>query len=58
MGVALVQEHRLAQLNRQVELASEGDELCRPWRQIAKIVQSALADCDYLGRRSQRRELL
>src|SRR6185436_3559254 len=31
MGVALMQEYRLAQLNRKVELASEGDELRGAW---------------------------
>src|SRR5262245_58021487 len=57
MGVALMQEHGLAQPNRKVELAPEGDELRRTRRQIAKIVQSAFADCDDLGRCSEHREL-
>src|SRR3954467_3724145 len=58
MRVALMQEHGLAQLSRKVELAPEGDELRRSRRQVAKVVQPALADRDYLGCCSQRRELL
>ena len=45
MRVALMQEHRFAQLDRQVELAPESHELRGTWRQIAKIVQAAFTDC-------------
>jgi tetratricopeptide (TPR) repeat protein len=58
MGVALMQEHRLAQLNRKVELAPEGYELRRTRRQIAKIVQSALTDCHNFRRCRECGELL
>ena len=58
MCVALMQEHGLAQLNRKVELAPEGYELRRTRRQIAKIVQSALADCHDFRRCRECCELL
>jgi len=53
-----MEEHGLAQLHGQVELAPEGCELRRPRREIAKIVQTAFADCDHLRLRGERGELL
>jgi len=58
MRVALMQEHRFAQLNRQVELAPESYELRGTRRQVAKIVQSAFTDCHHLLSRGERGELL
>ena len=56
--VALVEEHRLAQLHGEVELSPERCELRRARRKIAKIVQPALADRDDLRLRGEGRELL
>src|SRR5215510_2508009 len=58
MCVALMQEYRLAQLYRQVELSPEGNELRRAGRKIAEIIQATFADCHDLRRCGERGELL
>ena len=41
--VALMEKNGLAVLGRQIELACEGGTLALWWRQVAKIIQAALA---------------
>ena len=48
--IALVQEYRLAEGPRQLELAVEGLLLCGARRQVAEVVQPAFPDRDHLGR--------
>ena len=54
MRVALVQEQRLAGVDRDLQLAFEGLALRRARREVAEIVETALADGDDLRIREQR----
>ena len=53
VSVALVQEHRQAQLGSQPNLCVQPVDLRRSWREIAKEVEPTLADGDDLGLRRE-----
>ena len=49
VSVALVEEHRLADLRRELELAVERLLLRGSGREVAEIIEPALTDCDHFG---------
>lgn len=58
--IALMQEYRLAKLDRQLELTPEGRDLCLVGREVSEIVEPAFADGGDFRRaceRAQFREL-
>lgn len=58
MRVALVQKERQAELRRERDLRLEPAVLHGPGREVAVVVEPALADGDHLGARRERAELL
>src|SRR5215472_13761052 len=56
MGVALVQEHRLAEERGKLELAVKGLPLRLARGEIAKVIEAAFADCRYFGGARERFE--
>src|SRR5688572_16868397 len=52
--VALVQEHRFADLSRELELRREGASLRVAWRVVAEEIEAAFADGDELRCLEQR----
>jgi hypothetical protein len=49
VGVALMQEYGLARLDGEIQLRDERTALCRTRREVAMVIETALADCHGLG---------